>query len=66
MENPTTQIQKNIEKFLNQEVIIRGGNYKGKGRPCKSDYIQFKRKELGDYWITQMLKNGVKINYIKL
>ena len=56
--NTNETILKMIKDFGEQEVKYRTDNYKGKGRPRKSDYIMIKRKDLRDYQCLEMLQHG--------
>jgi hypothetical protein len=59
------ELKQNIKNFLNQKIAILGYDYKGKGRPKKTDYVTLKRKDLRDYEAFCMLRNGFTTQYIK-
>ena len=54
------ELEKRIKYFMEKEITIRTSDYKGKGRPRKSDYKTMKRKELPDWDAFEIFRNGFK------
>jgi len=63
MNKETLTINEIIKEFINGKITILGCEYKGKGRPKKSDYVTLKVKDLRDYYNTCIFLNSFKTTY---
>jgi len=59
------ETQREIEKWLNEKIKVLGPEYKGRGRPQKSDYYFIGRRNLPDFREYTRLKSGFKTIYSK-
>jgi hypothetical protein len=54
------RVQKSLEEFRRQTVTIRTSDYRGKGRPRKTDYVRIPRETVRDFLAWEILANGFK------
>lgn len=53
-----------IQRFGEETVRLRTVDYKGYGRPKKSDYAVMKRKDVPDFLCREIFMSGTSTHYI--
>ena len=52
------QIKRNFDAYQKEIITVRTSDYKGKGRPRKSDFVRIPRGNLRDFRCFEIFKNG--------